>query len=59
MSDNKHRTFFTNLLIARNENEIIELMEQIKELQLQVEALRQQNRELLGRGMNDESRVEQ
>lgn len=52
MSDN-NRTFFTNLLIARNENEIIELMEQIKELQLQVEALRQQNRELLGRGAND------
>lgn len=48
-----NRTFFTNLLIARNENEIIELMEQIKELQLQVEALRQQNRELLGRGVNN------
>ena len=52
MSDN-NRTFFTNLLIARNENEIIELMEQIKELQLQVEALRQQNRELLGRGADN------
>lgn len=51
-----NRTFFTNLLIARNENEIIELMEQIKELQLQVEALRQQNRELLGRGVNNGSR---
>ena len=51
-----NRTFFTNLLIARNENEIIELMEQIKELQLQVEALRQQNRELLGRGINNGSR---
>ena len=48
-----NRTFFTNLLIARNENEIIELMERIKELQLQVEALRQQNRELLGRGTDD------
>ena len=48
-----NRTFFTNLLIARNENEIIELMEQIKELQLQVEALRQQNRELLGRGVDN------
>ena len=48
-----NRTFFTNLLIARNENEIIELMEQIKELQLQVEALRQQNTELLGRGTDD------
>lgn len=48
-----NRTFFTNLLIARNENEIIELMEQIKELQEQVEALRQQNRELLGRGVNN------
>ena len=48
-----NRTFFTNLLIARNENEIIELMEQIKELQLQVEALRQQNRALLGRGTDD------
>lgn len=55
MSDN-NRTFFTNLLIARNENEIIELMEQIKELQLQVEALRQQNRELLGRGMDNGAR---
>lgn len=48
-----NRTFFTNLLIARNENEIIELMEQIKELQLQVEALRQQNRELLGRSVDN------
>ena len=48
-----NRTFFTNLLIARNENEIIELMEQIKELQLQVEALRQQNRALLGRSTDD------
>lgn len=48
-----NRTFFTNLLIARNENEIIELMEQIKELQLQVEALRQQNRDLLGRGIDN------
>lgn len=48
-----NRTFFTNLLIARNENEIIELMKQIKDLQLQVEALRQQNRELLGRGVDN------
>ena len=53
MCKSNNRTFFTNLLIARNENEIIELMEQIKELQLQVEALRQQNRELLGRCADD------
>lgn len=53
MCKSNNRTFFTNLLIARNENEIIELMDQIKELQLQVEALRQQNRELLGRGADD------
>lgn len=53
MCKSNNRTFFTNLLIARNENEIIELMEQIKELQLQVEALRQQNRELLGRGVDN------
>lgn len=53
MCKSSNRTFFTNLLIARNENEIIELMEQIKELQLQVEALRRQNRELLGRSVDN------